>query len=252
MLLPTIDWKKGWVDRRFRVALIGLGVVFVLGGLGVGGYYLLPAPTPQPPPPPTATTQEAREYLASDDFERLPVQERVAWLDERRKSMETMSPEQRREVWESMDEMTRRRVGETMREAMRERMIKDVETYHSLPPEEREKFLDQKIDERESRGWGRRGMGPPRGPRGDRRGGPPPSRAGRDRGGDRGPRASGSRERSGGRRPGENRFHSRRSGGGPGSRRFHIPADKRAEFMAYRKAMMARRIERGMGSPGRR
>lgn len=254
MSLPTMDWKKQWGDRRFRTTVIALAVVLGLSGIGVGGYYLWPEPAPAPPPPPTATTQEAREYLAGDDFERLPVEQRVAWLDERRKGMEDMSPEQRRELFESMDESTRRRIGETMREAMRVRITKQVETYHSLPPEERKAFLDERIDEMEARGWRGRGFGPPRGPSGNRGGdrGPRPDRANAARGGNRSPQAGGSRDRSRDRRDWQSRFHSRRGGGGPGSRRFNIPADKRAEFRAYRKAMIARRIERGMGSPGRR
>lgn len=247
MLRPVIDWKELWGKRGFKAAVIGLCTVFVLSGVGVAGYYLWPEPAPKPPPPvQTATTQEAREYLASEDFKRLPLEQRSEWMEQARGRMAQMDDEERRNLWQNTDEETRRRIGENMREMMMERMTRDVETYHSLPVSEREAFLDKKIDEMESRGWGGPGMGRgPGGPRGDR----PRDGQGQARSGDRGGRPEGFRGGPGA--PGGPPAGARRGPrGGPGGFMARMPADKRAEFLAYRKAMMKRRMERGLGGPG--
>ncbi len=243
MLLPTIDWKALRDKRGFKVALIALCVLVVLGGAGVAGYYLWPEPAPKPPPPvATATTQEAREFLASEDFSRLPLDQRMEWMDQARQKMDEMDEEERRKLFESVDENTRHQIGENMRKMMMERMTRDVETYYSLPEAEREAFLDKKIDEMEQfrgRRGPRGGPGGP-GPRGDR---PPRGREGQARSGER------DRQRGPGRGgPGGPRGPRRRPGGpdGPFAR---MPADKRAEFMLYRKAMAKRRAERGLGGP---
>jgi len=232
MLMPVVNLRELWKRRGLRTAGIGLAVVLAVGGMGAAGYYLWPQRAPAPPPPAeTASEEEARDYLAGDDFRRLPVDRRLEWVGKRMASMAEKDPEERRKAWESMDEETRRRIHENMREMMTERMNRDVETYHSLPPSEREKFLDERIDEMERRR--------PRGGRmrdGGGRGGPPP-------GGGRGPGPSGEQ----GRRP-----EGRRGPppGGPMGHMARMPADKRAEFMAYGKAMMKRRMERGLGPPG--
>ncbi|MBN1344746.1 MAG: hypothetical protein JXQ73_18785 [Phycisphaerae bacterium] len=242
MLIPALNWKSLWKKRGFRAAVVGLSSLFVLSGVGTAGYYLWPEPAPKPPPPvQTATTQEARQYLASEDFSRLPIEQRIEWMDQARKKMDQMGEEERRKVWENTDEKTREKIGENMREMFRARMDHDVKTFITLPESEREAFLDKKIDEMQQfRGRG----GPPgmgRGPRGDR-GGRPPDGEARGGSGDRGQRPEGARGGDRGRR---------RGGGGPGSWMARMPADKRAEFNVYRKAMGKRMAERGISFGGR-
>ena len=242
MLIPAIDWQALWAKRSFKATVIGMAVVVVAGGAGAAGYALWPEPAPKPPPPAeTATTQESRDYLASDDFKKLPLDQRSEWMDQQWQKVAEMDEEDRRKLFENTDEKTRDRIRDNMRKMFTERMNRDVTTYHSLPASEREKFLDERIDEMESRFRRGRGMG--RGPRGDR----PPRREGQARSGDRGRGPEASRGDRG-RGPGGPR--GRRGGGGPGGRMARMPADKRAEFTVYRKALMKRRMERGMGPPG--
>ncbi|MBN1344741.1 MAG: hypothetical protein JXQ73_18760 [Phycisphaerae bacterium] len=234
MLTPGTDRKSLRKKRGFKAAAIGLCTLFVLGGAGTAGYYLWPEPAPKPPPPvETATTQEAREYLASDDFKRLPVAQRIEWMDQQRQKVDQMDEEERRKLWEDTDEKTRRRIHENMREMMQERMSQDVKTYHSLPESEREAFLDKKIDEMQQfRGRGGPGMGP--GPRG----GPPPDRNGQG-------------QRNRGTRPdGPPRGGPPGGRGRPGDRMARMPADRRAESLVFMKAMAKRMSERGIRPPG--
>ena len=246
MLLPAIDWKELWDKRAFKATVIGLSTVCGLSGVGVAGYHLWPEPAPKPPPPvETTTTQEAREFLASDDFKRQPLDKRIEWMDQARERMAQMDEEERRDLWRNMDEQTRRQIGENMRGMMMERMNRDVKTYHSLPASQREKFLDEQIDEMGQR-WGRGGRGMGRSPRGNR----PRGREGQARSGDRGRRPEGAQGRTGdqGRRRGG--FRGRRTPGGPGGHLARMPADKRAQWLVYRKAMAKRMAERGMGRTG--
>ncbi len=248
MLMPVVDWKNLWAKRATRIIVVSLGLLVSLSGVGVAGYYLWPEPAPKPPPPVgTATTQESRDYLASNDFRRLPLDQRVKWLDDQRKTVTNMSPEDRRNLWQNTDEQTRHKIGENMRATMEERFARDVSTFNSLPPSERDKFLDKKIDEmQQSRGGGfgmggfGMGGGPPRGDRGPRPDGP-------------GPRPDGFRGPPGGPGGGPPRgFQGRGGGGGPGGRMARMPADQRAEFSVYRRAMAKRMAERGLAAPGGR
>jgi len=245
MLMPAIDWKDLWSKRSFRATVIGLAVVVVAGGAGAVGYALWPEPAPKPPPPvETATTQEARDYLASDDFKKLPLDQRSEWMGQQWQKVAEMSEEDRRKVFENTDEKTRDRIRDNMRGMFMERVSRDVTTYHSLPASEREKFLDEKIDEMESRFGRGRGMG--RGSRRDR----PPRREGQARSGGRERRPDASRGGPGERARGPGGPRGRRGPGSPGGFMARMPADKRAEFAVYRKALMKRRLERGMGPPG--
>jgi len=233
MLIPVVNWESLRSERGFKAGAIALVVVIVIGGAGMAGYYLWPEAAPKPPPPiETATTQEARDYLASEDFKRLPADQRNEWMDQHRQRMSQMDEEERRKLFDSMDDDTHRRIRDNMRQVREERMSRDIETYHSLPESQREQFLDEKIDEMQSRrrGGGRMGRGP--------RGGPPPdgNRGGRNAGRDRGRGRAGQGPPRGSRRPGD--------------RMLRMPADKRAEFTVFRKAMAKRMAERGISPPG--
>ncbi len=223
MLRPMIDWQALWKRRGLRSAILSLGAVLVLSAVGAGGYVLWPEPSPPPPPPAASTTTaEAQAFVGSDDFEKLPMDRKITWVEERMQKMTEMDPEEFRKSWEDMDEQTRRRIHENLMPVMEARMQREVDAYHRLPASEREAYLDKLIDQMERfrpRGP-RMGDGPP-GP-----GAPPPPG---------GPSGRGDRR------------------GGPGrmmARMAKMPADRRARINTFMKTMAKRRAERGMGPPG--
>ncbi len=242
MLLPVINWREWKGKRVAKVVLIGLVGVAGLVGIGTAGYYLWPEPKPKPPPPiDTATPTENAEYAASDDFKRLPMKQRLAWLDTQMKMIDRMGDDEFRENWEKIDESTRARIRENMDEVMHERGRRQINEYHKLPTSEREAYLDERLDEMNR--WGRRtrimfgsrgrgGRGPRGGHRGDR------AEAGR-RDGAGHPEGQANRRRRG---PGGERFRE-------GAHRFMVEQspDRRAKTVAYFSAMARRRAERGEG-----
>lgn len=147
MLMPVIDWKELWGKRGLRIGLAGVSAVLCLCGIGVAGYYFWPEPAPTPPPPlEDSTVSENVDYMATDDFSRLSLNKRVAWFEERMRRDEGHDDELA-EAWVSMDEATRRRIGENMRPVMRERLRRHTNQFTKLRGEEREVFLDERVDE---------------------------------------------------------------------------------------------------------
>ena len=136
--------------RGAKIVTVILALALVLGGLGAAAYYLWPEPAPKPPPAATITEVEARNFIAGDDFKRLSVDQRIAWVEEYMQKRSEMGPptsQDFRDSWEKMDDQTRRRFHENMQAVMQERMNREVDTYHKLPPSERTAFLDKRIDE---------------------------------------------------------------------------------------------------------
>ena len=226
MLTYVIGWHELWDRRGLRIAMMGLGALLVLSGVGAGGYYLRAEPAPKPPPPArTASVEEAQGYVASDDFERLPMDDRIAWVDQRMQRMAEMDDDEFRQSWETMDEQTRRRIRENLMPVMQARMKRDVDGYHELPESERDAFLDERIDDMERfRKRGRRMLG---GPPGQGSPSPPGQAPG----------------------PGNGRGGPGRMGGRMMANMAKLPADRRAKMMSFMKAMARRRTERGMPPP---
>ncbi len=236
--------------RGVKIAAIGLGLVAGLGGLGAAAYYLRRERVPTPPPAATATDEEALSFVASEGFGKLPVDERIAWLEQRRETMAEKGGDGIRKLVEGADEQTRRRLFENMHAVMQERMNREVDAFHKLPPAERTAFLDKKIDEMEKRRGMAGGPGGPGGPEG-----PPPSGR-RSEPGSPGPGGGPSGSvGSGSGSPGLPGQGGRGGPppGGPGqmmARMARMPADRRAKNEAYMRAMGKRMAERGIRPPG--
>ncbi len=241
MLIPVIDFKKVFGDRRVKVVLVALGSLLGLAGIGVAGYAFWPEPAPKPPPPvETSTAADYVEYAASEDFARLPAQQRVAWVEEHMEKAAAMDDDAFAEAWEKVDRSQLDAMRENMGRVMRERMGRQVNAYHKLPSSQREEFLDERIDE--MRRWGRnfsrafrasRGGPGRRGPGGGRHGAA--ARRGSGRGGPPG-------FHGGDRQAMQKRFNGE-------VERFMVgqSADQRAKSAAYMTAMRRRLMERGVG-----
>jgi hypothetical protein len=148
MLLPVIDWKELMEKKGARIALVCIAAVASLGGVAVGGYYLWPGPTPKPPPPVASSTMgQTIDYAASTDFERLPMNQRLAWIDGQAKKLAQMDDDDFARTWRETDEATRDKIANNLRTVMRERTRRDVDQFFTLPKEQREAFLDKRLDE---------------------------------------------------------------------------------------------------------
>lgn len=148
MLTPVIDKKKWFGGPSVKIALIGLATVLCCAGIGVGGYVLWYEPPPKAPPPiETSTMAENADYLASPDFERLGVDERLAWFDGQTKKAVNMDDDAFFEACKNVEESKRERIRTNLTLVMRDRLHRDVEDFQKTPGPERAAFLDEKIDE---------------------------------------------------------------------------------------------------------
>ena len=147
MLIPIIEWSKVLSGRGAKIALISLGAVLGLGGVGAGAYYLWPEPAPKPPPADTATPNEFADYASSEDFNRLPMKKRLDWTDRQLTKGMAMDDDEFIKFWKDMDRQKRERLQDNMRHVMRERTKRDVDAYHKLAGEDRKALIDTRIDE---------------------------------------------------------------------------------------------------------
>lgn len=152
MLMPVLDWKEALAKRGVRIALIATGVVVGLSGIGVGGYYLWPEPAPKPPPPDaTSTLQDQAEYAATEDFSRLPMRKRVAWVDKQITRANEMNEDEFVQMWKDLGPEKREQIRDNLDDVMEARVNKHADDYIKLPREERDAYLDKRIDEMQ--GW---------------------------------------------------------------------------------------------------
>lgn len=238
-MMSSLD-RKGSGEKR---GLVGTGrviVALVLAGAAAGGvYYFRPRPAPKPPPPPkTATVEEAREYLAGDDFDRLPMKQRMAWLEDRLEALSEMDEAELRESVEDMDEETRRRIRRNIGRVIFTQMSKSVDDFHELPESQREAFLDEQIDRMQTFRQVARKI---RGPRDEQEGASEQQDQAREM---QARNEQDSRSETG--RDGKK--HPR---GGMMGLLSLLPADRQARITAYHKALTNRMKERGIEPLGR-
>jgi len=216
-----MDWKDLKNARVLKIALIGLGAVLGLGGVGAAGYYFWPAPPPKPPPDlETASRDENADYAASDDFTRLPLKQRVKWTEGQMQKMLETDDDELAAYWRDMGEERRDRIRSNMRAVMRERTRRDINAYFKLSEDGRKEYLDGRIDEMQQWQGKVRKMFPRR--RGEPRDGESEADA-------------------------EKRTAARRARFARGAYRFmREPADQRAKTIAYFSAFAKRRNERGL------
>ncbi len=150
MLIPVINWQKVFGAHGAKIALIALGVVLVGGGAGAATYYLWPEPGPEPPPPmETSTSQDDIQYLASKDFNRLPMDQRLEWIEGAGRKMINSGGDDVVGLWQDLDPAQRKQIRDNMESVMRERVRRQADRYHKLSGEERTAFLDKQIEEME-------------------------------------------------------------------------------------------------------
>jgi hypothetical protein len=131
-----------------KTGSVCLAIVAGLSGIAVGGYYLWPEPGPKPPPPvETSTVDQNINYAASDDFKRLPMNKRLAWVEAQSRKIGSMDDDEFVKMWRETDKATRDRIANNMREVMRERTKKDADTYFKLPKDQQQAFLDNRLDD---------------------------------------------------------------------------------------------------------
>ncbi|MGD9645269.1 MAG: hypothetical protein AB7U73_06120, partial [Pirellulales bacterium] len=116
-----MNWKT--------IALVGV----VLLSLGLGVYWLRSGEPPQDPAVERVAAMGSQ--IMPVDGPRPSVEQQARAMTEMREEMRELSPEQRRQVFE--------------RSGFRERMRRDLDAYFELPPEKRQAFLDERIDEME-------------------------------------------------------------------------------------------------------
>ena len=194
------------MNQRWMIS--GLAVGLLAAAVG-GWYYWSPGLSPK-----VVEAQELGKQLFQQNNGLTPEQRREQF-QQFRQAIEQLSPEERRQMWQNREGGG----------GFRERMDQQMNAYFALSPPDRVAFLDRQIDEREKRrkefaqmrGDGQRGDG--------QRGGW--GRGGGDRDG-RGWGGGGNRD---------DRRRRRLDGTTP---------KQRAQWTAYRKAMEARRRERGL------
>lgn len=144
-----IDLKKIVATKAGKAAVISLSVLVVASGAGGAAYYLWPEPAPKPPPPPDSTHQENVDYMASNDFRRLPMDQRIAYIERRMKQVESMSDEEFFELWRNTDPASRHRIRDNLEQVMQARVNHHAKHYFKLGKKEREAYLDERIEEME-------------------------------------------------------------------------------------------------------
>lgn len=149
--------------------------------LGISATVTVAVLLDQPAPPPEVnaeTTQESAEYLASEDFKKLPEKKKEKFVAEIFRSGQGRTV--MREARKNMSEEQRQEFRRSTRSMFRKRMEKRMDDYFKLPPDQRLAQLDKMIDRmqerrnrprrardnsdgnrRRGRGWGRRGRRSP-------------------------------------------------------------------------------------------
>ncbi len=205
-------------------------------GIGGGGFLVVAAATAavvymvnQPAPPPdvqVATTQEAADYLASDDFRKLSDDKKQQFVSEVFRSGKGRSV--MREAHEKMTDEQRQAFREAGRERFQKQMDERMDKYFKLPPEERVAYLDEAIDRMQEM---RNRPRPPR-PSSDNANNSNANNQNRRRGG---PGGGGRRHFS------PDRMRNRLE---------HTSPERRAKFTEFFRAMQKRMKERGIEPRG--
>lgn len=165
MLLPVVDWKQLLEKRGVKAIIMCAAGVVLAASAGALGYYLWPEPAPKPPPPvATSTIGENADYVASDDFNRLPIEKRLGWVESQISKTLAMDDDEFARTWHSMDKEKRERILRNLDAVARARLKKQVREYSKLAPADRKAYLDERLDEFEKMDRKlRKAFGPPPG-----------------------------------------------------------------------------------------
>jgi hypothetical protein len=147
VLLPIIDWKGLWNARGSRIALISTAVVLVVSGVGTAGYYLWPEPAPKPPPPVSSALIVGAEYALTGDFNRLPMNQRLSWVNTQITKMTEMDDDEFIRTWNQLGHDKRKSIERNLDAVMRERLRRQAQEFQKTTPTDKTAYLDKCLDE---------------------------------------------------------------------------------------------------------
>lgn len=129
-------------------------VAFVVVAGGVTAWAVWPGGPKSAPDPTTMETDEVARYVASKDFGKLPVDQRMAFMEQAREATEAEGGSPMRRFFsgmESLSEEQQQRARENMRDVGRAYMDKRLREYSEASPEEKTRMLDEMIDRMQER-----------------------------------------------------------------------------------------------------
>jgi hypothetical protein len=140
----------GWIAGNKAVAGVAGVLSLAAGGLIAWAvWFNEPAP---PPPIESSTPTQIGEYLASDDFRNLSDERKLAFLEGLRESDGDRSGRPGRlgrPPLEGISEEQHEKIRENISPVFREMMRKEMNAFFTLSPEEKNAFLDKRIDQME-------------------------------------------------------------------------------------------------------
>jgi len=121
--------------------LMALGVCTLAGG-AYATWLMIPPPLPQTP-------QQALRTIGTGRYERMPDYRKAEYLDQARRLLDEVPPEQRRELFQQArtDENVRQALGRVRQHERVQRAL----TFANANPDERVQLLDDAIDRMEER-----------------------------------------------------------------------------------------------------
>ncbi len=157
------------MNKHLPWALAGAVVAAAVAAVAIGILHTQPAPKPTVDVA-HLSPEQILDRMKSGEIQELPQEDRRAAVRTLTEDHETF-----RELMqdEALGDDERERIRETMRETFRAEQEARVKEYFALPPEERDAYLDQVVDEMAERfqSWQReRREGPPGGEEGNRGG----------------------------------------------------------------------------------
>jgi len=135
------------MNKTRWMILGGIGILLIAASVTAAVWYL------NDDEPPILSSEEildqdpmtTAQYMASKDFAKLPENQKQKYLD-----TILSDHDKRREMFALRDKLSdaeKKQLRKNMRPVFRNRMKKHVDEYSDLPPEEREEYLDNLIDQ---------------------------------------------------------------------------------------------------------
>lgn len=130
-----------------RIIVLGAAALLVAGGLAAWAFW--PSGPRQAPDPAAMETEQLARYIAGDAFGKLPVDQRVAFMERAREATEAEGGSPMRRFFAGMGSLTEEeldRARRNMREVGRAMMDKRLRAYGEADAEEKTRMLDEMID----------------------------------------------------------------------------------------------------------
>lgn len=131
------------LSPKNKKTIVSISIVLCLAVICVGVIYAV-MPSRQTQLPEQLTPGETANFIASPEFAAMPMDKRLAYMENLRKSGNNVNP---RQMFSNLPKDDRQKVRENMRPVMHEMMKQRVDKYFSLKTkEERDKFLDEEAE----------------------------------------------------------------------------------------------------------